>query len=205
MATALKVATQASRALAPSHGSTEACAARPVHSNEQVLVEQRPVEAVDHHGGVDVPEEARLDQAPLAAAALLGGRADHQDAPGGQAVARGQERGARAGARRRDDVVAARVTDPRQRVVLAQDRQGGPGAGLEARPEGGGHATHGRLHVEALRAEEPAEAVGGVGLLEGQLGMRVDVERQRGELVAQPVHRVRDALLEGLHGGTTIP
>ena len=49
------------------------------------------------------------------------------------------------------------------------------------------------------------DPLGGVGLLEGQLGMGVDVERQRGELVAQPLHRVRDALLEGVHAATTIP
>jgi hypothetical protein len=33
----------------------------------------------------------------------------------------------------------------------------------------------------------------------------VDAGRQRVELVAQPVHRLRDTLLEGVHRPITIP
>src|SRR5207245_377348 len=58
---------------------------------EQVLVHDPAVEAVDHHRGVHRLEDAALDEPHLAAAALLGGRADDLDATLRQLVAqRGQ-------------------------------------------------------------------------------------------------------------------
>ena len=55
----------------------------------------------------------------LAAAALLGGRAEHAHAPG-QPRAERREREPRADARGRDQVVAAGVADLGQRVVLGE-------------------------------------------------------------------------------------
>ena len=79
---------------------------------------------VDHHGRVDALEGAPLGQEHLAAAALLGGR-PHDDDPPAELLRerRGGEAGAQA--RRGDDVVPAAVADLGQRVVLAQDGDGG--------------------------------------------------------------------------------
>ena len=64
---------------------------------EQVLVQDPAVEAVDHHGRVHGLEHAAFDQANLAAATFLGGRADHLDLSARQLVAHGGQRRPRAG------------------------------------------------------------------------------------------------------------
>ena len=75
---------------------------------------------VDHHRRVDAVERAALEQLDLPAAALLRRRA--QDRHGEAGVVRHrQQRHARAGRHGGDDVVAARLADLRQRVVLAAD------------------------------------------------------------------------------------
>ena len=93
---------------------------------------------VDHHGGVDALEGAPLGEEHLAAAALLGRRAEH-DHPAAELVGeRGRgEPGAEPGGA--DDVVPAGVADLREGVVLAEHRDGravgaGPGdeGGVEA-------------------------------------------------------------------------
>jgi hypothetical protein len=77
---------------------------------------------MQHERGVDVVEHAGLGEQDLAAAALLGRRADDQHAPG-KALAAPGEGEAGAERARGDDVVAARMPDTRQRVVLGQDGQ----------------------------------------------------------------------------------
>jgi hypothetical protein len=123
MLTALYMAITASRAFTPSHGSggvrglaaeLESAARNP----EEILVQDRAVEPVDHHRAVHVLEDPRLDELHLAAAPLLGGGADHLDAALGELRSHRGQRRARARARGGDHVVSARVPDARQRVVL---------------------------------------------------------------------------------------
>src|SRR6185295_18664030 len=127
------------------------------HDAQQVLVQDGAVEPVDHHRAVHVLEHARLDELDLPAAALLGGGADHLDAALRELGPHRGEGRARAGAGGGDDVVAARVPDAGQRVVLAQDRDGGAVAGLDGAAEGGVHAADPLLHLEALPGQEVAE------------------------------------------------
>ena len=180
---ALNVWMQASSALTPAHGSAEACAALPRHSKaapayaQQILVEDVPVEAVDHHGAVHVLKDTALDQLHLSAAALLGWRADHLDAAGRQRVPHRGEGRARSGARRRDDVVPARMPDAGQRVVLAQDGDGRARAGLDRRAKRGVDARHAPLDLEALRGEEIRKPARGLDLLEAELGVGVNPVR----------------------------
>jgi len=138
----------------------------------------------------------------LSAPALLGGRADHLDAPLREPVAERREPGARAHARRRDHVVAARVADLRERVVLAEDRDRGARAGLDRRAERRLDAGEAALDREALLAEELGEPGGGLHLLVAELGVVVDPAGQRLELVAETVHRLADLVLERAHTGS---
>ena len=75
---------------------------------------------VHHHRRVDAVEGAALEHQDLAAAALLGRRAEHLHGQPEVVGERG-EREAGAGGRGGDDVVAARVADPGQGVVLGAD------------------------------------------------------------------------------------
>src|SRR5690606_669457 len=80
-------------------------------------------ERVEHDHGIDVVEHTGAGELLLAAAALLGGGADQRQ-PAAEALVHpggGEEPTDGGGA---DDVVAARVADPGQRVVLGeQDRK----------------------------------------------------------------------------------
>ena len=160
------------------------------------------VEAVDHHRRVDVLEHAALDQLHLAAAPLLGRRADHLHAPRRQLVAHGRQRGAGAGAGRRDDVVTAGVADGRQRVVLAEDRDGGAAAVVDRAAERRGDASHPALDLEALRAQEVAEPAGRLDLLETEFRIVVDLSRKFFQVVGQAVHRLSDEVLDCAHGSS---
>ena len=142
---------------------------------EQVRVEQGAVEAVDHHGTVHVLEDSRLDEPDLSGAALLGWRADDLDASLREPGLHCRQRRARARARRRDHVVAAGVPDAGQRVVLAEDGDGGPVASLDGRAEGGLDAAHARLDRQALGGKEPGEPRARLRLLEAELGVVVDL------------------------------
>jgi hypothetical protein len=123
---------------------------------EQVLVQERAVEAVDHHGRVHVLEEPRLDELDLASAPFFGGRADDVDAPLGAGPHRGQGRpGSRP--RGRDDVVPARVPDAGQRVVLAENGDGRPFSRLDGGAERRLHPARPRVDFEALLGEELRE------------------------------------------------
>ena len=174
------------------------------HDPEQVHVRDPAVPAVNHHRGVDSREDAALDEPHLAAAALLRRGADDQDAPGRQAIAHGREPGTGADAGGRDGVVAAGVPDARQRVVLAEDRDGRPFAGLERRAERGLDAGDAALHLEALRVEELGEPRGGLDFRVAELGVVVDPVREPLEIVTEAVHRLGDQLLEWVHGGLLV-
>ncbi len=168
---------------------------------EQILVQDPAVEAVNHHCGVHALEHAGLDQLDLAAATLLGRRADHLDAPGRELVAHGRERGARARPRGRDDVVAAGVPDGGQRVVLAQDGDGGAVAGFQGGAERRLDAGHAALDLEALAGEIVRQPAGGLHFLVGQLGIVVDPARELLEIVGETVHRPTNQVLDCAHAG----
>ena len=117
---------------------------------EQVLVQEvrsKPWIIIAQSTSWNTPA---LDELDLPAAALLGGRADDLDAALRELGAHRGERRARAGAGGGDDVVAARVPDAGQRVVLAQDRDGRAVAGLDGAAERGVDAAHALLDLEAL-------------------------------------------------------
>jgi hypothetical protein len=140
-------------------------------------VEDVPVEAVDHHGAVHVLKHPALDQLHLSAAALFGRRADHLDAAGRQRIPHRRQGCARSGARRRDDVVPARMPDAGQRVVLAQDGDGRARAGLDRGAKRGVDACHAPLDLEALRGEKIRQPPRRLDLLEAKLGVGVNPVR----------------------------
>jgi hypothetical protein len=117
-----------------------------------------------------------------------------------QPVPHRRERGAGPGARGGDRVVSARVTDRRQRVVLAHDRDRWSGAGLEGRAERGLHTAHAALHLEALAAEELRQPAGRLHLFVRELGMVVDPERQSFQIVAQALDGLVDKVFHRAHG-----
>src|SRR3989442_929984 len=158
--------------------------------------------SVDHHRGVYTSKHARLQQLHLSRAAFLRRRADHQDLTGeGQRPQRARQRRPRPGAGRGDDVVAAGVPDAGQRIVLAQDGDGGPGAAPgDGRPEGGQQAADPALDAHALLLEELGEPGVGFLLLEGELGMVVDPVRQGFQLVGEAIDRLGDLGLDGVGG-----
>ena len=100
---------------------------------------------MDHQREMLVAEDAGVDQRLLAVAALLGRRPDHAHAQADLVGDRGEadrrtERGCG------DDVVAARVADLGQRVVLGDDgdvQRPGTEAGCECRLE----SADGRFHL----------------------------------------------------------
>jgi hypothetical protein len=170
------------------------------HDAEEVLVQDRAVEPVDHHRAVHPLEHAGLDQLDLAAAALLRRRADDLDPPRGQPGAHGGQRRAGAGSRGGDDVVAARVPDAGQRVVLAEDRHGRPRAvGADPRPERGRDAADPALDGHPPGREELTEPLARLHFLVGQLGVSVDLPGQRPELLTEPVDRALDLVLGSVH------
>ena len=169
------------------------------HDAEQIHVADPLIEPVDHHRRVHVLEDAGLNQLHLAASALLGRRAHHVDAPLRQPVAHRGQPGARAGARGRDRVVTAGVTDRRQRVVLAHDRDRRALAGLDRRAKRGLDAGHAALDLEALRGEELREPGGCLDLLITELGIVVDPARELLEVVAEAIDRAGDRVFESGH------
>ena len=156
---------------------------------------------VQHHSGVDAFECTRVDQASFAGtAAFLGGRADHED---GAFDLRDAERGAQSEANSdtgdRDQVVAAGVTDRRKCVVLAErcdDRSAITSQG----PEGRVQAVRRPPHLEAGVLEVVRQCAVGVCLFVTKLGMGVDVERERAQLLGRGVDGVQRGLLGGGEG-----
>lgn len=122
---------------------------------------------VHHERRVGVVERTRVQQVHLAAEPLLGGGAEHgHPQPGGLRQRRQDESGTDRG--RRDDVVAAGVSDLGQGVVLrAQDDVGVPGA--EAGGEGSGQSVGTALDLDPGLLEDARAPVHGAVLLVGQL------------------------------------
>src|SRR5262249_23025592 len=107
-----------------------------------------------------------------------------------------------AGAGRRDRVVAARVADRRQRVVLAHDRDRGTLAGLDRRAKRRLDSRDAALDLEALRCEEFGQPGGGLDFLVAELGIVVDPARELLEVVTEAVDRGGDRVFEGTHVGS---
>ena len=134
---------------------------------------------MDHHRRVDAVEGAGVDEPQLAAAGLLGGRAQDGDAQTELLCDRGECK-ARPDTGRRDDVVAACVPDLGQRVVLDADRDmegPRPGASDDRRRQTGDT----RLDVEATGDEPLGHPAGRQGLLEADLWIGVDPMAQPNE------------------------
>src|SRR5262249_19133396 len=170
------------------------------HDAEQILVHDPAIEAVDHHRGVHVLEDAAPDELDLAAAALLGGRADDLDATLRQPVPDGGERRARAGAGGGDDVVAARVTDAGQSVVLAENRDRRSFTQVERAAERGVHAGQSALDLESLLVEELDEPRGSLDFLEAELRVVMDLTREFLEIGGKAVDSGSDEIFHGAHG-----
>src|SRR2546426_27881 len=158
----------------------------------------RPAAAVDHHRRVDVAEHAGLQQPYLAGAALFGGRADHLDPARERDLAEGHGEGRPgAGARRRDYIVAARVTDGRKSIVFRQKGDGRPRVSpVDRASECGRQPAAAPLDVRAVLLEELGEPGVRLLLFEAELRVVVDPVRQRFQVVREPIHRVRHLLLQ---------
>jgi hypothetical protein len=170
------------------------------HDSEQILMEDPRIPAVTHHRCVDVLEDPGPDELHLAAAALLGRRPDHLDAALRQRIAHGGERGAGTGAGSGNGVVAARVSDGGQRVVLAHDRDRGPGARFDGGAEGRLDASDAALDLESLVAEEFGEPADRLDFLVRELRVVVDRAGQAFEVVAEAVDGLVDDVFHAAHG-----
>ena len=140
------------------------------------------VAGVIHKCGVDALECAALHEVDLAIAALLRGATDesHAAADAIERVTDGEEGSDRG---RSHQVVPAAMSDPGQRVVLAEDRDQrttGAGLGEESRLEARGPA----LDRDLLRLQVIRERGRRKAFLERELRPRVDLERE-------PVERLR--------------
>jgi hypothetical protein len=145
---------------------------------------------VDHHREVRAVEAAGAQHQDLAAPTLLGGGTEDPDREAELVGQRCQGQPGTDGGRR-DDVVAARVPDPRQGVVLGADRhRQGPGAGL--RDDRGVEPRRPVLDVEPSRGQCLGHPARGVVLLESQLGVGVDRVGQRDQGVTGAVDLVLD-------------
>ena len=129
-------------------------------------------------------EDPRPEQPDLAAAALLGRGTDELDRrpePGG--LLRDLEERPDGG--HRDEVVAAGVPHGRQGVVLRQQRDRGAQGGPDAGAERGGDAADPALDRMTVSLHERRDALHRAVLLERQLGIAVDLARQRDELACE--------------------
>ena len=152
---------------------------------------------VDHHGDVDAFECTALEHELLAADVLFGGGTEHEegDGVGGDG---GLEADGACHAAGGDEVVAAGVADLGEGVVLAEVGDG-DGAFAPAGGEGGLEAESAALDGEAACFESVGEEPGSAGLLEGELGVAVDVEADLGELGARVFDGVDRLLLGCVH------
>ncbi len=148
---------------------------------------------VDHEGGVDTVEGPGGGEVDLAATALLGRRAEHGEAPAQLLGDRGRGE-PRPEPGRADDVVAARVPDLRQGVVLAQHGHVravgvGPGGGRER----GVEPVDVALDLQPALVEHRREGVVGVVLGVPDLGVGVQVVGDLDQPVGPPVDLGEDA------------
>jgi hypothetical protein len=152
------------------------------------------VVGVPVQGGVDVVEQARAHQIDLARTTLLGRRAvDAQFALDVVLDHPLLERDGRADRGRAEQVVAAAVAgdlarnaglhrvmglgQARQGVELGEDGDDGAGAVLEAGDEGGRHAGHAGLYLEAGGLQLLLQHGRALGLLVADLGEAPDLQR----------------------------
>ena len=162
-------------------------------------MQDRAVEAVDHHRAVDVLEDAGLDELHLAAAALLGRRPDDLDAALGELVSTAAS--------------AAPAPAPEVAMTLWPHAWPMPGsASYSHRMAMVGPSPVSMVARNAVSTpptpvstlkpcgEELAEPAAGLLLLVGQLGMIVDPAGEGFELVGEAVDGLRDGILEGAHG-----
>ena len=137
---------------------------------------------VHHHRRVTPVEGAPFEHEDLAAAALLGRRAEHLHGDA-EVVGQGGQSQAGADRRRGDDVVPAGVTDAGEGVVLGADGDG-------QRPAaGGGDEGRRQVGTRPMSTVNPP-ALKGLGdprdrllLLEGQLGIGVEQVGQLDERI----------------------
>ena len=148
---------------------------------------------VHHNGGIHLLERAGARHQLLTGIGFFGGRAVVED-PAAERLGSGSERirqskeSAQTGYR--NDVVAAAVTDARQRVVFGEDRDGAVFGGVvvgagELHLKGGIQTEGGVLDtkVRVGFADGINERAGGEILLVGSLGMRVNSLENFGQRV----------------------
>src|SRR5712692_5381478 len=156
---------QASSALTPSHGSAEAWEALPVYSKVTRTMPSRSWwSRVRSKPWIIMAASTSLKTPALISLTL-------PPPPSSAGVPITWMRRAGPRARGGDDVVATGVADAGQRVVLAEDGDGGAGAGLDGGAEGRVHAADAFLHLEAVRTEELREPAAGLDLRVAQLGV----------------------------------
>ena len=183
----------ASSALTPSHGAAEAWASLPVKVTSKWSTARHGRSrrslgpGVDHHRGVHVVEEAGVDQVDLAAAALLGGRAEQRH---GQVelVGDGGQPDGRAQRGRGDDVVAAGVAHVGQRVVLGAEA---PRAAIRTRAvarNAVGRPATPRSTSKPAGLGGGGDRLGALELLVAQLGVGVHEVAELDEVAAGVAH-----------------
>ena len=153
------------------------------HPGREVLERRR----VHHHRRVHARERAPLEQEHLAAAALLGRRADDADLQV-EVVDERREREPGADRGRRDDVVPARVPDAGQRVVLGADREV-QRTGADPARERGRQVADAGVDREARVGEHARGPGARPDLLELQLGMRVHAVTEPDECLCVRLRR----------------
>ena len=157
-----------------------------------------------HRRGVDAREGAPVEQLDLAATTLFGGGTEHRQRDAEVVdVRRERQRGARRD--RRDEVVAARVSHAGQGVVFGaygQVQWAGSAAGDEGGLQPGEPLHHGESGVGELTGDPGARS----HLLPGELGMGMQVVRQRQHLLGDAVTRGPDGVVEwGAHRSPGTP
>jgi hypothetical protein len=147
---------------------------------------------VHHHGGVEPVEHALFKHQDLAAAVLLGGRAEYLDREAEVVRHRCEQPpgGHRGG---RDDVVAAGVPDVRQRVVLGEQADDQLAAAVPG-GQRGRQAADSQPHREPGCFQRGGDPGARAVLGEGHLGIGVDGVAQPHCLVADR----RQVLLDGV-------
>jgi hypothetical protein len=160
---------------------------------------------MEHERGVHVVEQPGFQLGNLAALAFLARRADDPQRAR-QAGKRPAQRCGGAQAAGRDEVVAAAVTHPGQRVVFEQVGDHRP-----ARPglpdERGVQPRDGRLHLEALGGQPRLEHSRRPVLLQRELGVGVQVKAQFPQTARDIADRLLDLGMDALlisHGSLSI-
>lgn len=166
---------------------------------------------MDHHRAIDAVKGAAANHVFLPRMALFGWGPQHDDAPRGHRhhpLQRRSEREERTHARGRNDVVAARMTDARQGVVLGEDSDGGVLTFVEietlpGRFKGGLHAVGTTRDSEAAFFDNVREQGGAAVFLEGGLRMCVKIRHDVVEGVREVLHALFDEIprCSGCGGG----